>query len=384
MVLRATKYLVAFALAAFASPAVEAQTTGQSIPEKLANDRPTFDRIPFQRSAESVARADLLACRNRNATSSQPRDMTVEEMSKALHGTWVNRKARTVHGLLVDSDTVFYIDMKGDKGNAILIDRNNLGRPVLTNVFEPGGRFAEKNLKRPLFMAQVNCSYEFVDHYVKVSDEVLLDALTATTSASLPADVVKPTGNTLQEIWKGLVQARYFEFLDMPTQSTFGPTQRVMRQLGDKSRIAILPEGATVTEGGIEQGHSPGTEYHLPMLTGGFFDISLKPVKHKLGAAGNEYQGVHMRWDAEYRGVGIGLTPGAAVPGVEEGEFFGEADAMVSARSISKDSAWMTSECGEKNGLATTLLEVAKPSTTTQTAVLIPALVFERFVLGRP
>ena len=201
-----------------------------------------------------------------------------------------------------------------------------------------------------------------------------VDSTTATTAASLPADVAKPTGKTLQEIWKGLVEARYFEFLDMPTESTFGPTQRVMRQLGDKVRVAILPEGATVTEGAIE---CEARAVHLGKTT-------LKPVKRKLGSSSNDFQGVFMHWDAEYRGVGIGLTPGTAVPGVEEGEFFGEADSMVSARSISNDAAWMTSECGEKNGLATTLLEVAKPSTTTQTAVLIPALVFERFVLGRP
>jgi hypothetical protein len=122
----------------------------------------------------------------------------------------------------------------------------------------------------------------------------------------------------------------------------------------------------------------PGMEYNLPMMTGAFFQISLNPMK----ATGDRRQGVQMRWDGEYRAIGLSIPVGQPVQGVEQGEFYKEGNAIVSAVSISGLRTWTTSECGDKNGL-NGVEAVSNPGTIAGTD-LKPTLIFDRVVIGTP
>ena len=117
--------------------------------KKLADAEPSFDRTPFKASAQSIARADLLACRNKNAALRNGRDADVNEFSGTLNGVWLNHNRRSVHGMPVVTDAAFYIQMDGATGTAILIDRNNLGEPVLDEPLRARRDFRERQAPGP-------------------------------------------------------------------------------------------------------------------------------------------------------------------------------------------------------------------------------------------
>ena len=339
--------------------------------------KPKYDKPFFKKSAQSVARADLLACRNTDAVVTQGRDASAAEMAKALHGVWINRNGRTVHGRPVETDTAWYIDMRGTTGTAILLDRNNLGLDTLTAPFVNGGdssltaRTRERlsvRPRQPLSMKQVNCVYEFVDEYIKVSDELLIEALVATT----PIRLTK--GLTLRGAWQQLIEAGYFEYLDMPTDYRGGKALSTRTALGDGKRYGFTPEGVKVTEAMVAEGVAPGAEYEMPMQVGAFFEITL--TERENGPGG--FKSVFLRMDAEYMGTGINLTPGEPVLGVEQGEFVMEGNAFVSARSVSGADTLTTSECADKNALLT---ETPGGKVSGE---LNTEFVFERMVIGMP
>jgi hypothetical protein len=363
-----------------------------------ADATPQWDRGPFRMSAQSIARADLLACRNKQAALTQGRDADVESFAKAINGVWLNENRRTVHGMPVMTDAAFYIQMKGTSGVGILIDRSNLGGQALAAPFRSkSSSFAKLRPARPLSMKQVNCTVEFVDEYVKVTDQAPAEALARSTG-------VKATpGMTLVEVWKGMVANGYFNEIDMPlSNDPAGAKRRLKAELGDGARVAVTVDGTGATEPEIERGLVPAAEYELPMLVGGIFRITLTPVP---AGGARKFRTVRMRWDAEYRGAGIGTKPGEAVFGIEQGDFVMEGNAFVSARSMFgsgntptldatlEDSAWLTSECGDKNGLDVLSL-VSNPAVRQETITTALGetrevtatlnFAFERFVIGTP
>jgi len=244
---------------------------------------------------------------------------------------------------------------------------------------------------RPLTMTFVNCTFQMVDRYVKVSDTIPMGVLAQSTHIPIEK------GASLEEAWKQIVSAGYFETFQMATQNRDpgSPRQRVrMARLGDGQRLAILPDGTKATEKDIQEGLVPGAEYSLPMMVGAFFKITLTPVSE-----GREHVGVHMRFDAEYRATGVALKPGESLTGVEQGTFAREGNAFVAARRVEAgaksgaagrtpnalgdpvDDTWSTDECGDKNGLVSNAVQVdpngpAEGSTS--------SLYFERVVIGSP
>jgi hypothetical protein len=360
-------FALLFLLVAFLTPTVFAQ-------KEVKRPEPDLDRDRFEKSAKSVARPDFLACRNQDAKITRGSDLSIEEFSRMLNGVWVNQNRRTVHGMPVETDAAFYIDMRGGTGTAILIDRNNLDDYPLSAPYTSAGSKLRKTA-RPLTMTYVNCTFQFLDQYVKVSDVVPQNVLASSTKLALKGT---RANTSLKDVWDQLVSAGYFNSFEMVT----GKGLRTSRQKsspvqGDGTRVAFLPDGTKTDEKRIEAGLEPGSEYNLPMMVGAFFKITLTPMKK----AGRPYQSVRMRWDAEYRGVGVAIPAGQSVQGVEQGEFLKEGNALVSAISVSGREAWMTSECGDKNGLVNA--EAASNPTISDTN-LNPTLIFDRVVIGAP
>jgi hypothetical protein len=347
--------------------------------KEVKRPEPDFDRDRFEKSAKSVARPDLLVCRNQDAKITRGSDLSVEEFSRMLNGVWVNQNRRTVHGLPVETDTAFYIEMHGATGTAILIDRNNLNDYSLTSPYLSQGSRLRKTA-RPLTMTFVNCTFQFLDQYIKVSDEVQPRELAVSTNLALRTNVLRNlrAQSSLEPLWRQLVSSGYFNSFNMVTNRGLRTTHRKLSPVqGDGTRVAILPDGTMTDEKRIEQGLEPGSEYNLPMMVGALFKITLTPVKKP----GRAFQSVRMRWDAEYRGVGVAMRVGEPVLGIEQGEFLKEGNACVSAVSLSGPDAWMTSECGNKNGLVQADA-VSNPALTNSD--LKPTLIFDRVVIGAP
>ncbi len=341
--------------------------------------RPKYDREIFKKSGTSIARGDLLACRNEDATITQGGNVDIDDFARTLHGVWVNQNGRSLHGVTVETDNAFYVDMRGKTGVAIMIDRNNLGDFSLTNPYlAPGSKLRKAG--RPLTMTFVNCTFQFLDRYVKVSDEIPYEVLASSTGIRMTK------GMTLESAWKDLVGSGYFESFEMATKSreAGAPRRKVTKaSLGDGQRMAVLPDGTRVDEKGIQDGLVPGAEYSLPMMVGGFFKITLTPKTE-----GRQYQSVHMRFDAEYRATGVALKPGEILTGVEQGVFSREGNAYVSARrveangpnSLIEEDSWSTDDCGDKNALVTNPEEAAVHSAEGSHN----SLHFERVVIGSP
>lgn len=314
---------------------------------------PKYDRDTFQKSGVSIARPDMLACRNRDAKVTKGSDANVETLSRALNGVWVNNNRRSVHGAPVETDAAFYIEMKGNQGWGILIDRNNLGDNLMTRPFTSAiSKYAKP--AKPLMWTFINCQFQFFDQYVKVSDQVPRDALSGSTGAKLSARM------SLDNAWQQIVKAGFFNSFNMlRSRGVRSSRSKVAPTLGDGTRVAILPSGQMTDEKRITEGLEPGSEFNLPMVTGALFQITLTPKR----GGNRQFQGIFMNWIAEYRGVGIGLKVGEAVPGSEEGEFIMEGNAFVCPPGSAE---WTTSDCGEKNGLVQN------------------SLVFDRVVIGTP
>ncbi len=376
------KKLKAFVIVVIVGLALVPVALTQQKSEAPTPFRPKYDREIFKKSGTSIARGDLLACRNDDAQITDGGDVDIDEFARMLHGVWVNQNMRTIHGVTVETDNAFYVDMRGREGVAVMIDRNNLGdfslsKPYLT----PGSSL--RNVARPLTLTQVSCTYEFVDRYIKVSDEVPVEVLGASTHVKFPR------GATLEQAWKLIVDSGYFETFEMATQNreAGSPRRTVnMARLGDGQRLAILPDGTRVDEKGIREGLVPGAEYSLPMMVGGFFKITLSPVSE-----GREHVGVYMRWDAEYRATGVGLSPGEPLVGIEDGIFAREGTSYVAARRsvpsatgnalAFEDDGWLSEEGGDKNAL---VAAEGSFSARRKLGSTSSGLYFDRMVIGSP
>jgi hypothetical protein len=220
-------------------------------------------------------------------------------------------------------------------------------------------------------LTQVDCTYEFLDEYTKVSDSVSLNTLERGTGVRMRG------ARNLGEAWQRLSESGYFDSLPMRT----GPGDNQVRmlvkpRLGDASRLAVLQDGRIASEREIAAGMAPAAEYRLPMLTGALFNIDLKLVQ----PATSQYSGVHMKWEAEYRGTGINIKPGEAIKGIEQGTFLKEGAAYVA--SLPGPGAWETSACGDKNGL-NAYAQASNPDPA-HADHDHESLVFTRVVLGTP
>jgi len=344
-----------------------------------ALDRPDFDRSNFKASAHSVARGDLLACRNLDANFNNLQPANSRELADALHGTWVNQNMRSVHGRPVDTDAIWLIDMKSERPASILIDRDNLGEHILNNLYgtptkaEWSNTMASLREDERLMMSFVNCTIEFVDYYVKVSNDVLIDELARGTRVNMDSI------DNLDDAWKALVNAEYFESFEIRTAPFSNATKTVSAKQGDNQRVAITPDMRVVSEREIMKGLYPGAEYYMPMTTGGLFHITLRDVPP---SGGLNVAGVELFMDAEYRGVGIGLEPNEPMLGVEQGIFRREGNAFVAGGAgRSMDELWTTSACGDKHNLDA-LSQVSNPAG--HEGHEHDMLVFDRLIIGAP
>jgi hypothetical protein len=344
--------------------------------------RPNYDREIFKKSGTSIARPDLLACRNSDAVITDGGDVQPEDVARLLHGVWVNQNGRSLHGITVETDNAFYIDMRGTTGTAIMIDRNNLNDFSMTRPYlEAGSRI--RNVANPVTMTFVSCAYEFVDRYIKVSDVVPLEVLGRSTGIQFSKKA------TMEQAWRQIISSGYFESFDMLVQNREpgAARRRVnMATLGDGQRMAILPDGTRVDEKGIKDGDVPGAEYCLPMMVGAFFKITLTPKTE-----GRQYQAVDVRFDAEYRATGVNLKPGETLYGNEHGVFAKEGNALVAANRIENgkqlDDTWDSHEGGNKNELVTpsSIVAAAKGIPPGEQAHdLMGSLNFDRVIIGTP
>lgn len=299
-----------------------------------------IDREQFRASATSIMRADMLACRNLDAKPTSPRAITTDEFAKMMTGVWLGR-TRTVHGVPIEMDTAYYIQMGPTGGTAVLIDRNNLRQGRFNRALQ--ATMARSKPARPLTQTFVNCRFEFLDQYVKVLDTVPVQTLLTATSTTLKRQP-RAGALTLEEAWRGMLSTGYFS-------RRSGVGQGIM--LGDRKRFALMPNGLQTSEGDIEKGLTPGHEYRLPMVVGGFFRITLAPTTGLTGQPA-----VSMSIDAEYAGVGVSMNPDEITKGMERGTFVGEGDGFV---AFGKEG-YSTSDCGAKNGLTE------------------PGMIFERYV----
>jgi|GEM_PF-6957259 len=354
-----------------------------------------FDREIFKKSAMSIARPDLMACRNSDAQITQGSDVNVDAFARNLHGTWVNRDNRTMNGAVMETDAVLLIDMSGGRaGSAILIDRVNLGHPLADAVLAQ----ATTPPAVPQTISFVHCGLQFVDQYVKVSDQVLIKGLAIGTKVSLPT-------TDLREAWGKLVAAGYFNSFTMRTagkQSAVGV--KVSPVEGDGARVAFTSEGLKVTEKTIQDGMVPGAENNLPAIIGGMFKTSVAPQS----GDGRAYQAANMKWEGEYRGVGVAIPAGSPIFGIEQGIFASEGSSYVAANRVETTTSptgdvktlaladgYATSECGDKSGFeaaasnpnALTMPQAQKASATstaTSTSASQTILAFDRVIIGRP
>jgi len=115
-------------------------------PEKAAGGTPA-ERVAqpsvvnpqFAKSAQSVARADLLSCRNLDSKITQGSDATIAEFANSMNGVWLRRL--TMHGLPIETNSFLYyaVDPNTGKGTAFMLDRVNLGPdPYLKTAPAPG------------------------------------------------------------------------------------------------------------------------------------------------------------------------------------------------------------------------------------------------------
>lgn len=358
-----------------------------------------FDRENYRKSAMSVARPDMLACRNADAQITQGRPVDVDAFARALHGTWVNKNTRTYNGLVAESDAVLFINMQGRTGTAILIDRNNIGHD-LSNAVLASARTAPA---APLAISYVHCGLQFVDQYIKVSDTVQVPALAAGARVAIPPSITRATSTSgLKGVWDQLVTARYFDSFEMRTSSgARAKTTKLSAKEGDNRRVAVTPEGIVVSEKEIESGLVPSAENRLPSIIGGFFQIILAPHT----GDGRKHPAVNMRWEGEYRSSGTQMEPGKPIYGIEQGIFASEGGAYVAAnrmertiasngvaRDIAMLDAYATSECGDKSGFLAGVansnpnpellnrLRMAAPNQTSDQTILV----FDRVVIGTP
>jgi len=342
-----------------------------------ALDRPDFDRSRHMASAHSIARGDLLACRNLDATFNDLQPANAKDLAKALHGTWVNPNMRSVHGRPVDTDAIWLIDMKSKRPASILIDRDNLGEHVLNTLYGTPitGNWSRSisTLKEEerLMISFVNCTIEFVDYYVKVSNDVLIDELAKGTGVNM--DRI----DNLDDAWQALIKAEYFDSFEIRKSPFSDDTVRISATQGDQQRVAITPDMRVLSERQIEEGLYPGGEYYLPMTTGGLFHISMRDVPPSRGF---DVGGVEVYMDAEYRGVGIGLEPGMSITGFEKGVFRREGNAFVAAGGAAEE-LWTTSSCGDKHNLDAMGTFTDLPG---HEGHQHDVLVFDRLIIGSP
>jgi hypothetical protein len=358
-------------------------TCGRDLPTvgsvSVAEDRPSYDFEEFKASAQTIARADLLACRNGDAAITRPSNASIGEFAKELHGTWIGRR-RSMHGTPVEVDQIFLIDLRGARGAGILIDRSNLGSRFAAS-YEGKAPVNTYNL--------VDCTYELVDSYEKVSENVDLTVLGNATG--VPMNGVR----NLSQAWDRLVRAGYFNSFDLDARAGARPDGRDVRL--PRHRNVVLGDGQTVTAQQIAQGLAPGAEFMFPSITGGVFDITL--TLHK--PAGSNYNGIHMNWDASYRAVGLDVPAGQAMKGVERGLFMKEGNAYVSAMqprgegrrdALAADNlsgSWATSDCGDKLALEGSITPAVDVIRTQKSSHADhehehSGLTFDRVVIGSP
>src|SRR5437868_15025695 len=81
---------------------------GNAPVESQNSNAPRYVSAQFAESAKSLARADLLDCRNTDSKITRGSDLSVEEVAKRLQGTWVRRL--TMHGVPIETNSFLYFD----------------------------------------------------------------------------------------------------------------------------------------------------------------------------------------------------------------------------------------------------------------------------------
>lgn len=245
-------------------------------------------RNPFREAyttrTPSVARADLLACQELpRSVNPNPRNLDPAAFAKMLTGTWVRQL--TWNGVVVENNSALFFDFTGNNAVAMMYDQSNLGGgPMWNRVNEI--RNNPDQLTRTPRLTFVDCEYEIVDTYYKVSDELLFDGLPVRGATTARAG-----GGSLREAWKQLVDNRFFRF------------EQKERNLAKE----------------------PGAEMLTPSVGGAFWQVSMQPTNV------GRYRGVTLKLNGDYRGahVGeVGTGSDARFAGQEDVKFAGNETAQ--------------------------------------------------------
>ena len=248
-------------------------------------------RNPFREAyttdTPSIARADLLACRNLDkAQITMGGNLEVSELGKALQGTWV--RELTWNGVPVETESGLYFDVHGENFNAMMFDQSNLGKGPLSKKLDAIKADPAQLAKTPK-LTFVDCDFMIVDSYYKISDGFVGDGLKITAKAS----------SSLKPVWEQLVAQGFFQ----------------RRYEIQKSTIAGQPLAEMLT----------------PSVGGAYWNGSLKPAN----SGGSK--GVSLKMTGEYRGSHVGdmkVQKDVQFHGSESAYFFREGNMLVSSVGV--------------------------------------------------
>lgn len=265
---------------------------GLALGALLACERTLLEEAPPQTRPGGVMRADLSICGSLGPVqASQPATVDPAQFAHRLHGTW----ARDLEwkGVKVETESALYFDASGGQLAGMMYDQSNVGTGPITRQLE--SLRASGQLSSLPVMTFVDCDYDIVDRYYKISSDFVwgLDFQ--------PAD---PT--SLRSTWDELVASGFFN-------RTFTPAST--------GTVASVVADDTSTGGG-----SPNVLD--PSVGGAYWQGSL---------AGDGQGGALLRLNGDYRGshVGDGTAGSGSVQflGTEVGRFFGDGASYVAATS---------------------------------------------------
>ena len=238
----------------------------------------------------SIARADLLACEQRQvAKARSPDHINIREFGDLLTGTWVRQV--TWHGVPIPTESAIYFDLRrknaparGEiRGTGFMFDQSNLGKGPLTRKVEALKDSGEDFYDVPT-LTFIDCDYDVRDQYIKISDDFVFEGLEVVTP-----EEAKP----LLSVWKQLVGRGFFDI--------------------DSNYLPASLHG------------KPGAELYAPSRVGVHFSkADLKT--HQIG----QFYGAQLHLVGQYRGSHAGFKIGDSAKGEETAHFVKEGNTFVS------------------------------------------------------
>ncbi len=176
-----------------------AQTAAGQSRQKGSRER---DAKKVTRAYPPITTADLGICGSiGRVKATQPRAVDNKALRAWLSGTWVRQL--TWHGVLVENNSALFFDLNNGGTTAMMYDQSNIGRGPMTIALDAILADPAALAATPV-LTFVDCQFNIVDKYYKVSNEFLFDGL--------PVSGGKVGGaGSLQRTWDELSGAGFFK-----------------------------------------------------------------------------------------------------------------------------------------------------------------------------